>query len=77
MKRFAILIVKVYQRLFSPMLVVLFGRGCRFTPTCSDYTIEAIEKFGLQRGGILAVKRILRCHPFSSGWFDPIPNEYF
>jgi putative membrane protein insertion efficiency factor len=63
----AIAIVRCYQLVISPWL----GPNCRFTPTCSQYCIEAIGKYGLLRGGWRAVRRILRCHPFHSGGYDP------
>ena len=58
-----------YRYVISPLL----GVNCRFTPTCSAYTIEAIEKYGALRGGWLAVKRIVRCHPFGGSGDDPVP----
>ncbi len=60
-------LVRFYQRAISPLL----GSNCRFSPTCSQYTIEAIEKYGALRGIWKAVKRIARCHPFSHGGYDP------
>ena len=60
-------LVRFYQRAISPLL----GSNCRFSPTCSQYTIEAIEKYGALRGIWKAVKRIARCHPFSPGGYDP------
>ncbi len=59
--------VRFYQRAISPLL----GSNCRFSPTCSQYTIEAIEKYGVVRGTWKGVKRIARCHPFSHGGYDP------
>jgi uncharacterized protein len=59
--------VRFYQRAVSPLL----GSNCRFSPTCSQYTIEAIEKYGAIRGVWKGMKRILRCHPFSAGGYDP------
>ena len=61
--------VYIYRYLISPLL----GVNCRFTPTCSAYTIEATEKYGALRGGWLAVKRIVRCHPFGGSGHDPVP----
>ncbi|HHT51182.1 MAG TPA: membrane protein insertion efficiency factor YidD [Eubacteriaceae bacterium] len=69
MKRMALLLVRFYQRLISPIL----PRSCRFNPTCSEYTYQAIEKYGLIKGIYLGVKRILKCHPFHIGGNDPLP----
>jgi putative membrane protein insertion efficiency factor len=62
-------LIKLYQWIISPML----GPKCRFTPTCSTYAVQAIEKYGPFRGLWLAVKRISRCHPFGGSGYDPIP----
>ena len=64
-----ILPIKIYQILISPLL----GPSCRFTPTCSQYTIEAIQKYGPLKGGWLGFKRILRCHPWGGCGHDPVP----
>lgn len=64
-----ILIIRFYQKEISP----LKGPTCRFYPTCSTYAIEAIKKYGAIKGGFLAIKRILRCHPFSKGGYDQVP----
>ena len=61
--------VYIYRYFISPLL----GVNCRFTPTCSAYTIEAAKKYGALRGGWLAVKRIVRCHPFGGSGHDPVP----
>ena len=61
--------IRLYQVAFSPY----FGRQCRFLPTCSEYAWQAIDRYGLWRGGGLAIRRIFRCHPFSAGGFDPVP----
>ncbi|MBQ6746241.1 MAG: membrane protein insertion efficiency factor YidD [Bacteroidaceae bacterium] len=58
-----------YQRFISPMI----GPSCRFTPTCSQYAVEAIKKHGPLKGLYLAVKRILRCHPWGGSGYDPVP----
>ncbi|MDG1751773.1 MAG: membrane protein insertion efficiency factor YidD [Thalassotalea sp.] len=65
----AISFVKAYQRWLSPLL----GNNCRFTPTCSFYAIEAINRFGVLKGSWLASKRILKCHPLNAGGEDPVP----
>jgi putative membrane protein insertion efficiency factor len=65
-------LIKFYQRHISPWT----PPSCRFLPTCSHYTYEAIEKFGLLRGGWLGVKRICRCHPFSKRAYDPVPQQW-
>lgn len=65
----AIFLIKVYQRLISPW----FGARCRFYPTCSQYTLEAINKYGVGRGIWLGLRRIVRCQPFSPGGYDPVP----
>jgi putative membrane protein insertion efficiency factor len=62
-------IIKIYQYLLSP----LFGASCRFTPTCSQYGIEAIKKYGPFKGGWLTLKRIGRCHPWGNHGHDPVP----
>lgn len=69
MKRALLYMIAGYRRYISP----LFPSCCRFTPTCSQYAIEAIERYGAARGFWLAFKRILRCNPFSKGGYDPVP----
>jgi putative membrane protein insertion efficiency factor len=64
-----IFIVRAYQTVLSPLL----PPACRYYPSCSNYAIEAIEKHGAWRGGRMAASRILRCHPFHPGGFDPVP----
>jgi putative membrane protein insertion efficiency factor len=68
-KSIALFLIRFYQKLLSP----LFGSNCRFHPTCSQYTYEAVEKYGVLRGVIMGGKRILRCHPWSPGGYDPVP----
>jgi len=70
MKKLAIIMIKFYQKFISRYL--LPNRCCRFYPTCSQYTLEAIEKYGFLKGGFMGVKRILRCNPFNPGGYDPV-----
>jgi putative membrane protein insertion efficiency factor len=74
LKKILIFILKTYNKIISPVLVNIFGHSCRFDPTCSRYSIEVIERFGLIKGIKLSLIRLSRCHPFSKVDFDPIPN---
>ena len=70
MKRILVRLIRFYQRSISPGL----PPRCRFSPTCSQYALEAVEKYGAARGGWLALRRFLRCHPFYKGpLYDPVP----
>lgn len=62
-------IIRVYQKVISPFL----GANCRYTPTCSEYGIDAIKKYGPFKGGRMALKRILSCHPWGKSGYDPVP----
>lgn len=73
MKKILIILIKFYKFAISP----IFPPSCRFYPTCSQYAIEAIEKHGSVFGTFLAIKRIVRCNPFSKGGFDPVPDILF
>lgn len=68
MKKVCIFLIKLYKGIFSPFL----GNQCRFYPTCSEYTKQAIEKYGALRGCIKGLKRIIRCNPFCKGGYDPL-----
>ena len=69
MKKLFIFFIRMYQKFISP----LKGKStCKFYPTCSQYSIEAIEKYGALKGGLMSVWRILRCNPFSKGVYDPV-----
>ena len=68
-KQFLVVIIKGYQKFISPFS----GKNCRFSPTCSEYFIMAVEKYGVIKGSYLGGKRILRCHPFNPGGYDPLP----
>jgi putative membrane protein insertion efficiency factor len=63
-------LIKFYQKFISPIK----PRCCRFYPSCSNYALEAIKRFGALSGGLLAVRRLLKCHPFNPGGFDPVPE---
>jgi|TARA_B100000902_G_scaffold215150_1_gene204614 putative membrane protein insertion efficiency factor len=64
-------IIRVYQKHLSPLL----GPSCRFHPTCSEYALQAIETYGVFRGGFLAIKRILKCNPWGGSGADPLPKD--
>ncbi|MBQ8839896.1 MAG: membrane protein insertion efficiency factor YidD [Clostridia bacterium] len=72
MKKIFTFPIRVYKKFISPLLPC----ACRFTPTCSEYAIEAIERHGIIRGCILAIWRILRCNPYSRGGYDPVPERF-
>jgi len=72
MKKAALFVLKGYKKLISPHL----GNNCRFHPTCSEYSMESIKKFGFMRGLYLGVKRVFRCHPFHPGGVDPVPEKF-
>lgn len=69
MKRVMIALIRGYKKYISPLL----PPSCRFTPTCSEYAMEAIQKHGAWKGGLFAIWRILRCNPFCKGGYDPVP----
>lgn len=69
LKSLVLFSIRFYQHAVSP----LFPPSCRYTPTCSTYAYEAVMKYGALKGSWMAVKRILRCHPFHSGGYDPVP----
>ena len=67
-RRVAAAVLRIHQRVLSPLL----PPACRFTPTCSEYARQAIERYGLWHGGALALRRLVRCHPFVEGGLDPL-----
>ena len=71
MKRALLLTIRLYQRLLSPLLLP----ACRYVPTCSEYAHDAIELHGSTSGAMLAAYRLLRCHPFARGGYDPVPPD--
>lgn len=74
MKRLILRALRIYKKFTSPMLERVFGKACRFTPTCSEYTIEALEKFGTKKGLALGIKRFAKCHPWGGSGYDPVPG---
>ena len=68
MKKLLLAIITIYKYAVSPLL----PSGCRFTPTCSEYAMDAVRKYGAVKGSALAVRRILKCNPFHEGGFDPV-----
>ena len=71
LKKIVIFFIRIYQRISA-----LTPSRCRFYPTCSEYAKQAIVRFGLLKGSYLAIKRILKCHPFNDGGYDPVPDEF-
>ena len=70
-KLFALQLLRAYKWAISP----LFPPACRYIPTCSGYAMEAVDRFGVLRGGLMALTRLLRCHPFVHGGYDPVVQE--
>ncbi len=68
--RALLLVLRAYQAAISPLI----GSGCKFYPSCSNYAYQAVERWGARRGAWLALKRLLRCRPFSPGGWDPVPE---
>jgi putative membrane protein insertion efficiency factor len=73
MKFLVRLLIRFYQRFISPVIHLTPGSGCRFTPSCSAYFLEAVETHGVLRGGWMGLKRIGRCHPWGGFGHDPVP----
>lgn len=69
MSRLLLALIRAYRYVLSPW----WGRSCRFTPTCSEYAVDAIERHGALRGSLLAMRRVSRCHPWHAGGYDPAP----
>ena len=69
MRSITLALIRFYKRFISPGL----GSSCRYHPTCSQYTYDAVEKYGVAKGGWMGVKRIARCHPWHPGGYDPVP----
>ena len=71
LSKITIFLIRSYKQIISP----LFPRACRYEPSCSEYSIEAIEKKGLIKGALLSIKRVLCCNPFTKGGYDPLPTN--
>jgi len=71
MSKLLIFLIKVYKKTLSPLFKAI-GVECKYYPTCSEYTMQAIEKYGAFKGSLLGIKRILKCNPFSKGGYDPL-----
>ena len=71
-KNVLVWVLTAYKRRISPTLVKLFGNACRFTPSCSEYTIEAVNKYGTVKGLFLGLKRFTRCHPLGGSGYHPV-----
>ncbi len=71
MRLLVLKIIRVYQKYLSPLL----GPSCRFHPTCSEYALQAVETYGVFRGGFLAAKRVLKCNPWGGSGADPLPKD--
>ena len=71
MKRAMLASLRFYKRRISPLL----PPACKYTPTCSEYAMQAVERYGAVYGGYLAARRLLRCHPFAKGGYDPVPER--
>lgn len=72
-KRLVLWLIRMYQKHLSKLKGL---PTCRFYPTCSSYAFQAIDRFGVWKGGLLALRRILRCHPFNPGGIDPVPETF-
>ena len=66
-----IILIRIYQLILSPII----GQNCRYQPTCSEYTLECLKQFGILKGTFLSLKRVIKCHPWGSQGYDPVPNK--
>lgn len=75
MRRFAQLVALQFLRGYKWFISPMFPPACRYVPTCSEYAAEAIERYGVLRGGLMGIARLLRCHPFARGGYDPVTKN--
>ena len=75
MKKISIYLIDIYKKYFALALRSVFGKGCRFQPSCSQYAKEALGKYGVVRGTLLSAGRLSRCHPFGNAGYDPVPKS--
>ena len=73
--KFMIRLVKIFIRIYQIFISPLLGFRCRYSPTCSEYTSKSIEIYGLKKGIYISLKRVLRCHPWSDGGYDPVDSQ--
>ncbi len=73
MKKVFLFLINIYQKTLSPFFASALHIRCKFNPTCSEYTKQAIEKYGALKGSFLGIKRIIRCNPWNDGGYDPVP----
>lgn len=71
-KTFIEKIFVIYKNFISPVLILMFGKGCIYTPTCSEYSKHAFQKYGVLKGAALSLKRVIKCNPFSKPAYDPV-----
>jgi putative membrane protein insertion efficiency factor len=71
--RLALVMLRIYRAIVSPLIMGLYGPACRFQPSCSEYALQAITAYGVMRGGSMAARRLARCHPLGGHGHDPVP----
>lgn len=72
MKKISIFVLRLYKKVLSPILTMFLGHACRFTPSCSEYSIQALDAYGFWKGTLMSLKRISKCNPLSKPGYDPL-----